>query len=80
MTNRAIGLVLATLAIMLVVKRLVNAHAAIVTMLKVFGSSHTAETAFRTVVGLIFVRHPEITNGTMILSKLDVAFYASVAV
>ena len=80
MTNWTIGLVLAALAIVLVVKRLVNAHATGVAVLKVLGTSHTAKSTFGTMIGLIFIGHPKIANGTMVLAKLDAALDAFVAV
>ena len=80
LTNGAVGLVLATLAIVLIVERLVNTHATVVAMLKVFGAPNTAETTFGAMIRLVFVGHPEIANRTMILSKRDVTFYASIAV
>ena len=76
----AIRLVFSLFAIVFVVESLVNAHATIVAMLKVIPASHAAKSAFRTMVGLIFIRHPKIANGAMIFSKLDIALNTSVAV
>ena len=58
MTHWAIGLVLSDLAVVVVVQRPVNAHATIMAMLKVLGTTDAAKAAIGAVVGPLFVRHP----------------------
>lgn len=58
LTDGTIRLVFSSLAIVFLVQGLVDAHAAIVAMLKVLGSADATKTALRAVVGLIFIRHP----------------------
>jgi hypothetical protein len=57
----------------------VDAHAAIVTVLKIFSASDPAETAISTVVRPFIVGHPEIANVAVVFSKLDAALDAIVA-
>lgn len=55
LTNGTIGLVLTDFAIVIAVERFVNAHAAIVTMKKMFGSPDAAKAAEIAVIGFLFV-------------------------
>lgn len=80
MTDGTIGLVFSRLAIVFVVEGLVNAHTTVVTMLKVFLASHAAKAALGAVVRLVAVRHPQITDGAVVLTKANIAINAMVAV
>ena len=72
--------VLADLAVVLSKERGVDANAAIVAVAKVFGSTDATEAALCTVVGTFLSRHPQVANGTVILSKLDTAADAVIPV
>ena len=72
--------VLADLAVVLSKERGVDAHAAIVAVAEVFGPTDATEAALGTVVGTFLGRHPQVANGAVILSKLDSAADAVVAV
>jgi len=55
LTYGAIRLVLPRCTIVFIVESLVNAHPAIVTVLEVISTPHATESAFGTMVGLIFL-------------------------
>jgi len=59
---------------------LVDTHSTILAVTKVLTPTDAAETTIRTVVGTFLVGHPQVTNGTVILAKLDVAVDAFVTV
>ena len=80
LTDRAIRLVLSAFAIVVGVQGFVNAHAAIMTMLKVFRATHSTETAILTVIWFFIIRHPKVTNVTMVLSKGNSTRHTIVAV
>ena len=80
LTHGAIGVILARLAIVVVKQLDVNAHAAIVTVTKVFTSSNTAEAAVCAMVGRFFCTHPQVANVAMVFSKRDTALFTLIAV
>lgn len=80
LTNRTVGLVLAHLAIVVVVQGPIDAHATIVTVLKVLGTTHPTKSTIRTMVGTLLIRHPQIAYAAMIGSKLYTAVDTVVAV
>jgi hypothetical protein len=59
---------------------LVNAHATIGAMLKVVCTTHTTKATLMTMIGRFIGRHPQITNNTVIFTKLNVAMNAIVSV
>lgn len=58
LAHGAIGLVLAVLAVVIGVETLINAHAAVMTMLKVIGTSDTAKATVLTMVRFFIIGHP----------------------
>lgn len=74
LTHGAVGLVLAHLAIVILVEGAIDAHAAIMTVLEVFGTSDAAKAAVWTVIRTFFVGHPEVANDAVIRAE----FYAAV--
>ena len=58
LTNRTIGFILSTFAIVVVVKRPVDAHSAIVAVLKVFGATDSAKATIWAVIRLFIISHP----------------------
>ena len=79
LTDGAVGLVLAHLAIVILVEGAINAHAAIMAVLKVFRSSDAAKAAVWTVIRTFFVRHPEVANDAVVGSELNAAVDAVVS-
>jgi hypothetical protein len=73
LTHWAVRLVLAALAVVIEVQALVDAHATIVTVPKVLRPAHATESAVTAVVRLLVVRHPQVTDVAVVLSKLDSA-------
>jgi hypothetical protein len=73
LTDGAVGLVLAHLAIVILVEGAINAHAAIMAVLKVFRSSDAAKAAVWTVIRTFFVRHPEVANDAVVGPELYAA-------
>lgn len=73
LTNGTVGFVFSGLAIVIVIQVLVDAHTTIVAMQKVFGATHAAEATVFTVVGTLFVRHPQVANVAMIGAELYTA-------
>jgi hypothetical protein len=69
LTHGAVGFVLLTLAIVVGVQSLVDAHFTIMTMLKIFISAYTAKATVWTVIRLFIVCHPKIANTTVIFSE-----------
>jgi len=51
----------------------IDAHAAVVTVAEILGSTDAAEATLGTVVGTLLGRHPQVADGTVILSELDSA-------
>jgi hypothetical protein len=66
LTDRAVASVLARLAVVIVIKVLVNAHATFVTVLKVVRATNPTKSTVRTVIGSFFVGHPEVANVAMV--------------
>ena len=58
LTDRTVRFVLSTLAVVVLVQTLVDAHATIMTMLEVLRSTHTAKTTVGTMVRPFSIRHP----------------------
>lgn len=69
LTDWTVGLVFPAFAVVIVIQTLVDAHSAVVTMLKVFGTTNSTEPTVLTVIWFFLVGHPQVTNITMILSK-----------
>lgn len=80
LTDGAIGLVLAVLAVVIVVQGAINAHAAVVAMFEVLSSTHTTKATVRTMVWTFLIGHPQIADVAMVFTKLDIARNAIVAV
>jgi predicted lysophospholipase L1 biosynthesis ABC-type transport system permease subunit len=80
LADGAIGLVLAVLAVVIGVETLINAHAAIMAMLKVLGTTDAAKATVLTMVRFFIIGHPKITNVAMVVTKLDITIYAIVTV
>ena len=72
--------VLADLAVVLGEEGGVDAHAAVVAVAEVLGPTDSAEAALGTVVGTLLGRHPQVADGAVVLSELDAAADAVVAV
>lgn len=72
LTDGTIGLVLSVLAIVIVVQSTIDAHAAVVTVLKVFGTADTAKATVLTMVRAFLIGHPQVADVAMVGTKLDV--------
>jgi hypothetical protein len=57
---------------------LIDTHPAILTMTKVLSSPHSTKSTIGAMIRPLLVVHPQVTNGTMILSKLCIAINAKV--
>ena len=71
LANRAVGLIFATLAVVVRVQALINAHPAVMAVLKVLRASYTTEAAVVTMVWLFVIGHPQITYIAVVCSKLN---------
>jgi len=80
LANGAVAHVLARLAVVLVKEQRVDAHAAVVAVSKVFATSDATKATVRTVIRAFLAGHPEIANVAVVLSKLNAALDAVVAV
>jgi len=60
------------------VKTSVDAHATIVAVLEILGTTYTAKSTIRTMIGSFIVVHPEIANIAVVLSELDTTLDAIV--
>jgi nucleoside diphosphate kinase len=58
LTDGTIGLVLPSLAVVIVVEGNVNAHATIVAVLEILGTTDATKATIGTMVGAFFVGHP----------------------
>jgi len=61
------------------VKTSVDAHATIVAVLEILGTTYTAKSTIRTMIGSFIVVHPEIANIAVVLSELDTTLDAIVS-
>jgi hypothetical protein len=80
LTDGTIGLVLAHLAVVIVVEGAINAHAAIMAVLEILGTTDAAKTAVFAMVRTFLIGHPQVANVAVVGTKLDVAGYAVVSV
>lgn len=71
LTHGAIAHVLARLTIVIIKEFGIDAHATIITMTKVFATTHPTKSASFTMIGRFRVGHPQVTNVAMILPKLN---------
>jgi hypothetical protein len=78
LTNGAIAHVFAGFAIVIVKQNGINAHAAIVTVAKVFASADTTKATIFAVVGMFLTGHPQIANVAVIFTEIDTALCAVV--
>ena len=80
MAHGAVALIFARLAIMVVEQFLVNAHSTVVAMLKVIFAPDAAKATIFAVIGILFVRHPEVASIAMVGTKKNIAVYTILAV
>jgi hypothetical protein len=80
LADGAVAVVLPGLAIVIVEQEGVDAHATVHAMPKILPSSNPTEAAIDTVVRELFGSHPEVTNATVIFSKLNMTRQTFVAV
>lgn len=80
LTDWAIAHVFARLAVVIVKEQSIDAHAAVVAMTKVFSATDATKTAIDAVVGRLALGHPQVADVAVILSKLNAAASAVVAV
>jgi hypothetical protein len=80
LAHGAVTLILARLAIMIVVQALINAHSTRVAMLKVVFAADAAKATIFAVIGMLFVRHPEVAGMAMVVTKKNTAVDTVVAV
>jgi hypothetical protein len=73
LAHGAVALILARLAIVIVEQALVNAHSTVVAMLKVIFTTDTAKATIFAVIGIFFVRHPEVARIAMVGTKKNTA-------
>ena len=73
LTDGTVLHVLADLAVVLSEEGGVDAHAAVVAVAEVLGSTDAAEAALGTVIGAFLGRHPQVADGAVVLSELDTA-------
>mmetsp|Transcript_47674 Transcript_47674/g.70956 ORF Transcript_47674/g.70956 Transcript_47674/m.70956 type:complete len:439 (+) Transcript_47674:395-1711(+) len=70
LTNGTVGFVLSDFAVVIVVEGTIDAHATIMTVLKVFCPSDATKAAIGTMVRTFFVRHPQIAGHAMVGPEL----------
>ena len=58
---------------MVVVQRPVDAHTTIVTVLEIFCTAYSTKATVWTVIRLLVIPHPQVTDAAMILSKCNAA-------
>ena len=73
MTDRTVGFVLSTLAIVVGVQALVDTHSAVMAVLEIFSAAHPTKAAVCAMVWFFVICHPQIANIAMIFSELDSA-------
>ena len=80
LTHGTVGFIFSTFAIVICVESSVNAHATIMTVLKILGTANTTKTTIGAMVGPFVICHPEIANAAVIFSKLNSTLDAIVTV
>jgi hypothetical protein len=80
LTDGAVGLVLAVLAVVIVVESTIDAHSAVMTMFEVLRATDTTKAAVSTMIRAFLIGHPQIADVAMVFTKLDVARNAIVSV
>jgi hypothetical protein len=80
LAHGAVALILARLAIVIVEQALVNAHSTVVAMLKVIFSTDAAKATVFAVIGILFVRHPEVASIAVVGTKKNIAVDTVLAV
>ncbi len=73
LADRTVGFVLSALAIVVVVKRSVDAHSTIVAVLEVFRPAYSTKAAVWAVIGLFVVPHPQVADVAMVLPECNAA-------
>jgi hypothetical protein len=70
LANGTVRLVLSALAIMIRIQALINAHSAIMAVLKILRPTNAAKSTVWTVIWLFIVCHPKVAYITVVFSKL----------
>jgi hypothetical protein len=73
LADRAIGFVLSTLAVVVVIQAFVDTHSAIMTMLEILSTTDTAEPTVCAMIRLLIGRHPQIADIAVVVPKFDSA-------
>jgi hypothetical protein len=73
LAHGAVALILARLAIVIAEQALVNAHSTVVAMLEVIFSTDAAKATVFAVIGILFVRHPEVASIAVVGTKKNIA-------
>jgi hypothetical protein len=79
LANGAIGLIFAFFAVVFLKLCDINAHVAGLAVLKVVHAADAAKAAGGAMVWTFFSRHPEVTNGAVVFTKLNSTGRAIVA-
>lgn len=80
MAHGTVGFVLSTLTVVIVVQTSINAHSAVVAVLKILRPTNPAKATVIAMIGLFVVVHPQVADIAMVFTKLDFAIDTMVAV
>mmetsp|Transcript_10216 Transcript_10216/g.21299 ORF Transcript_10216/g.21299 Transcript_10216/m.21299 type:complete len:294 (+) Transcript_10216:281-1162(+) len=73
LADRTVGFVLSALAIVVVVKRSIDAHSTIVAVLEVFSTAYSTKATVWAVIGLFIIPHPQVADVAMVLPECNSA-------
>jgi hypothetical protein len=79
LANRTIAHVLASLAVVIIKQKCINAHTTVIAMAKVLAPTDTTEATIVAVVRRFTRCHPQVTNVAVVLAKLNITVDAVVA-
>jgi hypothetical protein len=71
LAHGAVGFVLSTLAVVIVVEAPVDAHSTVMAMLKILRSTNPTESAIFAMIRFFIVRHPQVAYAAVVFSKLN---------
>jgi hypothetical protein len=80
LTDGTVAHVLAVFAVVIIKQLGIDAHATVVTVLKVLASTHTAKAAVFAMIRRLLGRHPKVANIAVVITKLDSTGKAVVSV
>ena len=80
LTDGAVGLVLAVLAVVIIIEGTIDAHSAVMAMFEVLCATDTTKATVGTMIRTLLIGHPQVADVAMVFTKLDVARNAVVTV